>query len=266
MISFHKRGAKMIKKIIEIAITAGDCIMDIYKRDFQVDFKEDASPLTIADQLSHTCIQNELSKIPTQFPILSEEGAAIPYSERSAWETFWIVDPLDGTKEFIKKNDEFTVNIALIHKGTPVLGVIYAPALDILYYAEEKKGAYKLLNAKKTNGQQPKRLNVNTQAKMKKVVISRSHLTEETKEYVKDLVINEGKLDYISIGSSMKFCLIAEGAAHYYPRLSPTMEWDTAAGQVIVEEAGGKVMNFTNFNPLSYNKESLVNPSFICSC
>jgi 3'(2'), 5'-bisphosphate nucleotidase len=266
MISSLKRGAEMINKIIEIAQNAGQCIMGIYKKDFQVDFKEDASPLTIADQLSHMCIQEELSNLPAHFPVLSEEGAAIPYNERSAWETFWVVDPLDGTKEFIKKNDEFTVNIALIHKGSPVLGVIYAPALDILYYAEEKKGAYKQLNANRFHGQQPKRLYVDTQADRKKVVISRSHLTEETKEYVRELEVNEGRLDYTSIGSSLKFCLIAEGAAHCYPRLAPTMEWDTAAGQIIVEEAGGKVVNFSTLNPLTYNKEILINPSFLCTC
>ncbi|NQD68541.1 3'(2'),5'-bisphosphate nucleotidase CysQ [Bacillus haikouensis] len=254
----------MLKKLIEIALMAGQQMMTVYQKDFQVERKSDDSPLTCADRLSQCIIQKELKVNWPDIPILSEEGASIPYQERASWEKFWLVDPLDGTKEFIKKNGEFTVNIALIQKGKPVIGVIYAPALDILYYAEENEGAFKDTAASK-KGTQRKRLHVDLVSKTKKVVVSRSHMSNETVSYVKRLENQEEILNLISIGSSLKFCLVAEGTAHYYPRLAPTMEWDTAAGHCIAVEAGCQVLDYQTSAPLTYNKEVLVNPWFICS-
>ncbi|MBW3113786.1 MULTISPECIES: 3'(2'),5'-bisphosphate nucleotidase CysQ [Bacillaceae] len=249
----------MLDQVKKIAIIAGKEIMSIYKKDFKIDFKKDDSPLTTADQLSHHLIIKELTDCWANIPILSEEGASIPYHERSGWETFWLVDPLDGTKEFIKKNNEFTVNIALIHNGAPVLGVIYAPALDTLYYAKKNVGAFKQIGANK-----PISLPNVSVTDHKSVVTSRSHLSEETISYLNELKKKEGKLETITVGSSLKFCLIAEGAAHYYPRLAPTMEWDTAAGQIILEEAGGAVIVQNTGSKLMYNKYHLTNPSFTC--
>ncbi|XXM71201.1 3'(2'),5'-bisphosphate nucleotidase CysQ [Lysinibacillus sphaericus] len=254
----------MLEKAKKIAISAGKSIMPIYQKDFQVDFKKDHSPLTAADRVSHDIIQKELNECWPDIPILSEEGSSIPYHVRSSWETFWLVDPLDGTKEFIKKNGEFTVNIALIHKGKPIIGIIYAPALDILYYASENGGAFKRLDASK-NTLSPERLYVNRTSLQKKAVVSRSHMSKETEAFLKDLEQKAGKLEFISIGSSLKFCLLAEGAAHYYPRLAPTMEWDTGAGHCIAVEAGCQIVDYQRSEPLTYNKANLLNPWFICS-
>lgn len=254
----------MLKEVIEIAIGAGKKILEVYDDAYTIHEKEDRSPLTIADQLSHSHIQTELSNLFPTIPILSEEGASTPFKERKNWSSFWLVDPLDGTKEFIKKNGEFTVNIALIEGNRPVIGIVYAPVPDTLYYAEGNKGAYKLMSARSSENRKQVKINTVSEG-VKKVVISRSHLTEATREYIDDLQRKEGLLDFTSIGSSLKFCLIAEGSAHYYPRLAPTMEWDTAAGQMIVEEANGQVIEFETGNPLVYNKKFLTNPSFLCS-
>jgi 3'(2'), 5'-bisphosphate nucleotidase len=254
----------MLKDVIEIAIGAGKKILEVYDATYTIHEKADQSPLTIADQLSHEHIKTELSKLSPGIPILSEEGASIPYNERKNWSSFWLVDPLDGTKEFIKKNGEFTVNIALIQGKRPVLGVVYAPVTDTLYYAEKNKGAYKLLQASALVERKPLKITTSSSG-VKIVVISRSHLSEATQEYIDDLQRQEGKFEFTSIGSSLKFCLIADGNAHYYPRLAPTMEWDTAAGQVIVEEANGKMIEYETGSPLVYNKKVLTNPSFLCS-
>jgi 3'(2'), 5'-bisphosphate nucleotidase len=254
----------MLNKVKEIAILAGKQIMTVYRNDFQIEYKKDDSPLTIADRLSNELIQNELKKGWPHIPVLSEEGAVIPFRKRVSWEQFWLIDPLDGTKEFIKKNDEFTVNIALIRNGKPVLGVIYAPALDLLFFGKENDGAYKQSAASKYTSD-PIRLYADRLGPQKKVVVSRSHMSEDTKAYVKELEKKEGELQFISIGSSLKFCLVAEGSAHYYPRLGPTMEWDTGAGQCIADEAGCRVFQYQTSAPLVYNKEVLTNPWFICS-
>jgi 3'(2'), 5'-bisphosphate nucleotidase len=253
-----------VKDIIEIAIQAGKRILEVYYDTYNIHQKADLSPLTLADQLSHEYIKTELCKLSKNIPILSEEGDTIPFKERKNWSSFWLIDPLDGTKEFIKKNDEFTVNIALIQGNRPVLGVIYAPALDILYYAEKNRGAFKILHAG-TSADRKSTLIISSSSLRKKVLISRSHLSKATQEYIERLQVQEGKLEFASIGSSLKFCMIAEGSAHYYPRLAPTMEWDTAAGQIIVEEANGQVVEYETGNPLVYNKEILTNPSFLCS-
>lgn len=254
----------MMKDIIEIAIQAGMRILEVYNDTYNIYQKADLSPLTLADQLSHEYIKSELCKLSAVIPVLSEEGDTIPFEERKNWSTFWMIDPLDGTKEFIKKNDEFTVNIALIKESRPVMGVIYAPALDILYFAEKNKGAFKIMCGG-TSGDRKSTLINSSSSFGKKVLISKSHLSKATLDYVDLLQGKEGEIEFASIGSSLKFCMIAEGSAQYYPRLAPTMEWDTAAGQIIVEEANGQVLEYETGKPLVYNKEILINPSFICS-
>lgn len=247
----------LLDRVIAIAREAGRAILDIYQTNFEVSYKDDKSPLTLADKRAHQIIEQGLKALEPQFSILSEEGRDIPYEERKNWEYFWLVDPLDGTKEFIKRNGEFTVNIALIHKNRPVLGVIYSPVKDLMYYAEEGKGAFKLEGEKLT------KLNADKKATAGKngyrVIVSRSHMTPEVEEFLKGIPIKEK----ISAGSSLKFCLVAEGKADIYPRFSPTMEWDTAAGQVIVEQAGGVVLNKDSGESLKYNKKNLKNQYFI---
>jgi 3'(2'), 5'-bisphosphate nucleotidase len=250
-----------IQKINSIAQKAGDEIMKIYQQDFDVDYKANNSPLTKADIKSNEIINESLKGLYPEIPILSEENKEVPYNIRKNWEYFWLIDPLDGTKEFVKKNGEFTVNIALIHKDTPVLGVIYAPALEILYYAKKEKGAFKQEKDKK-----PQRLPIykHTNNDTLKVIVSKSHYNQETKYFVNDLK-NQCKktIEFIRIGSSLKLCLIAEGKADIYPRLAPTMEWDIAAGQAITEQAGGEIVGFKTQTPLKYNKQNLLNPRFI---
>jgi 3'(2'), 5'-bisphosphate nucleotidase len=250
-----------IQKINSIAQKAGDEIMKIYQQDFKIEFKKDNSPLTKADLHSNEVIINNLENLYPDIPILSEENKEISYKIRKNWEYFWLIDPLDGTKEFVKKNGEFTVNIALIYKNMPALGVIYAPALDLLYYAQKDRGAFKQEKNKK-----PQRLPIykHTNNNTLKVIVSKSHYNQETEEFVNNLKNKYKKnVEFMNIGSSLKFCLIAEGKADIYPRLAPTMEWDTAAGQAIVEQAGGGVLNFKTKKSLKYNKKDLLNPFFI---
>jgi len=242
--------------VSEIAKLAGEKILDIYEQEISVEWKENDSPLTEADRRSHEYITSGLEKLQIKYPILSEEGKVIPYEERHLWRRYWLIDPLDGTKEFIKRNGEFTVNIALIDDGVPVLGVVYAPVLDVLYFASLESGAYKQVGSG-----QVERIKVCEyhEGDTWRVVASRSHMSEETEDLIRHL----GKTELVSMGSSLKLCLVAEGAAHIYPRLAPTSEWDTAAAQCIVEQAGGMVVT-PDMNPLRYNsKESLLNPHFI---
>jgi 3'(2'), 5'-bisphosphate nucleotidase len=238
--------------IKEIAIEAGKVIMEIYKRDFSVEYKEDNSPLTEADLASNKVIVEALEKF--NIPILSEEEKAIEYSDRKDWKYYWCIDPIDGTKEFIKKNGEFTVNIALIHRDIPVLGVVYAPVLEDMYIAKKGEGAYK--NAQKL----PLKINSTPEAKLK-VVASKSHLSIETQKFIDNLDTEE--IEQVSKGSSLKLCMVAEGEADIYPRLAPTMEWDTAAAHAIVLEAGKSVVQFETREPIVYNKKNLLNPWFI---
>jgi 3'(2'), 5'-bisphosphate nucleotidase len=249
-------GAIQYKQLKEIAGKAGDAIMDIYaQKDFSgiTDFKADDSPLTLADKKSHEIINGLLIKYFPEIPVLSEEGKDISYDERKDWQQFWLVDPLDGTKEFINRNGEFTVNIALIEKGHPVLGIIYVPATGIYYFGRKSEGAFK-----EENGEQIP-LNTNKKTENMKAVGSRSHSAPEEKDFLEKLNISE----VISKGSSLKFCMVAEGKADVYFRHNPTMEWDTAAGQAIVEAAGGVVLNPAK-NNFTYNKQSLRNGSFYC--
>jgi len=249
-----------IQKINSISKRAGDEIMKIYQQDFKIEFKKDKSPLTKADIQSNKIIITNLKSLYPDTPILSEENKQIPYKIRKNWKYFWLIDPLDGTKEFIKKNGEFTVNIALIYKNVPILGVIYAPVLNLLYYAQKEKGAYKQEKNKK-----PQRLPIynHTNNDTLKVIVSKSHYNQETREFVSNLKKQYGNIEFIHIGSSLKFCLIAEGKADIYPRLAPTMEWDIAAGQAIVEQSKGKITKYKTKESIRYNKQNLLNPYFI---
>ena len=260
-----------ILKAIDAALKAGEQILSIYEdpaSDFQVERKADNSPLTIADRKAHQVISKMLADTP--YPILSEEGRSISYKERSRWENLWIVDPLDGTKEFIKRNGEFTVNIAWVSGSVPRMGVIYVPVKRILYFADETLGAYKLEDI--TSREDATLEELMTRAvKLPSdeihdgyvVVASRSHLTPETEQFVAEARTNHRKVEMISKGSSIKMCLVAEGLADVYPRFAPTMEWDTAAGHAIVRAAGGEIYRTDVQEPLRYNKENLLNPWFI---
>jgi 3'(2'), 5'-bisphosphate nucleotidase len=253
------------------ALDAGKAVNDVYEnKDFEVETKEDETPLTLADRKSHEIISGYLDK--TDYPVLSEEGKDIPYEERSEWEYFWLVDPLDGTKEFIKKNGEFTVNIALIHQGTPILGVVYAPYVRELYFGASQFGAYKVvgvdqditafhdLNELMKAGDI---LPLKSERKKMVVVASRSHMNDETQSYIDELMKKHGQADFVSKGSSLKICMVAEGSADVYPRFAPTMEWDTAAGHAVALASGYPVTHQDGTTPLEYNKKELRNPYFI---
>ncbi len=242
--------------ILDITRHAGHAIMKIYTNlalASDIDYKADNSPLTLADQASHDVIVKALSEAYPEIPILSEEGAGIPYEKRKTYDYYWCVDPLDGTKEFINRNGEFTVNIALIHNRKAVAGFIYAPVLDTFYVGTPEE-AYKMKGTEKIP------LRVNNKSKDRVAVRSKSHASEE-----EEAVLNRYDVkDSISVGSSLKFCMVAEGKADVYYRFGPTMEWDTAAGQAIVEAAGGVVLKETGPEPFLYNKENLLNGSFLC--
>lgn len=246
-----------IDTVCDIARQAGAAIMKIYQSPFTVELKQDDSPLTAADRAAHLIIENGLQLLCPEIPLLSEEGKCIPYEVRKTWQRFWLVDPLDGTKEFIKKNGEFTVNIALIEDGYPVAGVIHLPALRKTYYGIKGDGAWL-----EEEGSPPVRIKPRSIPACAglTVVMSRSHPSPELDDYLRNIDVAES----ISVGSSLKFCTVAEGKADLYPRLGPTMEWDTAAGQAVVESAGGKVVDLAG-NRLRYNKKELLNGSFIVS-
>ncbi len=245
----------MVRTLCEIAREAGQAILRYYEGPVEVTDKEDRSPLTEADRASHAVITRRLAEAFPGIPVLSEEGRDIPYSERSRWERFWLVDPLDGTKEFIKKNGEFTVNIALVDQGVPVVGVVYVPAQGVLYWGVRGQGAWK---QKHGDAPRPIRVRRADPDRGYTVVESRSHPSAELEAYLRDLPVAER----IPAGSSLKFCAVAEGRADLYPRLGPTMEWDTAAAQAVLEAAGGRVEDLEG-RPLRYNKPDLRNPHFV---
>ena len=244
-----------VEEIVNIAREAGRAILEIYKQEnLEFTLKDDVSPLTRADMASHHLIIDALHRLTPDFPVLSEESGAIFYEERRKWSAYWLVDPLDGTKEFLRRNGEFTVNIARIENGCPVLGVVHAPAIEVTYYGEVNKGAHKQVQNRK-----PVPIQVSDYRTQKlKIVISRLHAVDAVENLLKK--IND--YECMNMGSSLKFCLIAEGAAHLYPRLGPTMEWDTAAAQCVVECAGGSVTDLDG-NVLRYNKADLLNPGFM---
>jgi 3'(2'), 5'-bisphosphate nucleotidase len=250
------------------AVEAGKKILEVYEQDFEVETKTDNSPLTIADKQSHEVIKKALAS--TGFPLLSEEGKELDYKDRNSWETFWLVDPLDGTKEFIKKNGEFTVNIALVKKGMPILGVVYVPVTGVLYYAAEGMGSFCTTISKHFSAVALNDVFENATAlpsaqkpAIYTVVASRSHNTAETDAFIDEKRKEHGEVNLISSGSSLKLCLVAEGKAQVYPRLAPTMEWDTAAGHAVAKFAGCAVYNYETKKEVVYNKEKLLNPWFV---
>ena len=257
---------------IDAALRAGEKILSIYNdplSDFEIERKADNSPLTIGDRKAHETISMILKE--TSIPVLSEEGKKIDFAERESWSSLWIVDPLDGTKEFIKRNGEFTVNIALIHDGIPVVGVIYLPVKSELYFAEETLGAYKLSGITTLDDSASLDKLIASSVRLPQqnnrnhfvVVASRSHLTPETEAYIEQMRQQHETVELISSGSSIKICLVAEGKADVYPRFAPTMEWDTAAGHAIARAAGMEIYQANEHMPLQYNKQDLLNPWFI---
>ncbi|MEM5565638.1 3'(2'),5'-bisphosphate nucleotidase CysQ [Psychroserpens sp. AS72] len=258
-----------LKIAIEASLKAGEVIMQVYDTAFDIEIKDDKSPLTEADKKANDIINTFLN--PTPIPIISEENRQIDFSTRKDWDECWIVDPVDGTKEFIKRNGEFTVNIALVKDGMPQLGVIYVPDSKVLYFADvSKKEAYKVvLESHQTTLEDIKKQCSSLVPKLKTnqvdVVGSRSHMSQETLDFVEDLKSSGKDVQIVSKGSSLKFCLVAEGNADIYPRFAPTMEWDTAAGQAICNAVGVEVISKETNKPLLYNKENLLNPWFIVS-
>lgn len=252
---------------ITAALEAGERIMEIYATDnFDIDFKSDNTPLTKADLAANDIILDRLKS--TGIPILSEEGKSIPFEERRAWKHLWIVDPIDGTKEFIKRNGEFTVNIALIENQVPIAGVVLVPALKELYFSSIELGAFKTKDLRpnltvEERVESAKRLPESKNERGYTVVASRSHLSEETVAFITDLEEKHGSVERLSKGSSLKLCMVAEGSADCYPRFAPTMEWDTAAGHAICNHSGCTVINWVTKLPLLYNRENLLNPWFL---
>ena len=251
---------QLLSLAIEAAVEAGTAILNVYDSDFSVDYKDDKSPLTLADKRAHLKIMSFLEK--TDYPILSEEGKHLSYEERKNWSRFWLVDPLDGTKEFVKRNGEFTVNIALIENGTPVMGVIYVPVKDTLYYGSEE-GAFKKEGFSFSSPSPPKKMPLPKGDRIYTIVGSRSHMSIETEVFFEEMRSQHGAVEILSVGSSLKLCMVAEGKADVYPRYAPTMEWDTAAGHAIVIAAGFQVLEYSSNKDLKYNKEDLLNPWFL---
>ncbi|MCF6255017.1 MAG: 3'(2'),5'-bisphosphate nucleotidase CysQ [Gammaproteobacteria bacterium] len=254
-------SSELIDDIIELAIVAGHRILEIYNTDFGVEQKSDNTPLTAADMAAHHIIIEGLGQLTPDIPVLSEESATIPFEKRSQWQRYWLVDPLDGTREFVKRNGEFTVNIALIDNHESVLGVVYAPVTGATYYAARGMGAFKKTRRGMSNNGN-KTIAIHTRRKTANNTVitgSRSHRGSSLEAFLQKV----GNHEVISMGSSLKSCLVAEGHADIYPRLGPTSEWDTAAAQCIVEEAGGRITK-TDMQPLRYNtKDELLNPYFL---
>lgn len=253
---------------IQASLKAGKAIMEVYDTVFEVEYKDDKSPLTLADKKANDIINKFL--LPTAIPIISEENKQLDYSIRKSWKRCWVVDPVDGTKEFIKRNGEFTVNIALVENQEPVLGVIYVPATKTLYFTETSTGkAYKAILATHDTTLETV-INTKTELEPKqmdsnhvRIVGSRSHMSQDTLDFMEGLKKEGKSIEIVSKGSSLKFCLVAEGNADVYPRFAPTMEWDTAAGQAICTAVGFEVISRETNKPLLYNKENLLNPWFL---
>ena len=259
--------SELTQLAIKAAIEASKEILTIYQSDdFKIEKKKDSSPLTKADKTAHKIISSILQE--SNIPILSEEGKSIPYETRKHWDKLWIVDPIDGTKEFIKRNGEFTVNISLVKNNTPVIGVVIAPASGVIYFSEKNVGSFKSI----VNFDFLKLDNILSKAKTLPiynkfetfiVLVSRSHLSKETEAYIENLKAKHGKVKFMSMGSSLKLCLVAERKANCYPRFAPTMEWDTAAGHAICKFAGCKLTDLKTKQEMIYNRNELTNNWFI---
>ena len=257
---------KLLLQAINSSIEGGDAIMSVYSSDFSVEHKQDNSPLTLADKKCHEIIDSRLKL--TDIPCLSEEGSDIDYEERKNWEYYWLVDPLDGTKEFVKRNGEFTVNIALIFNCIPFMGVIYVPVKKELYFAMEGLGSYKvkindLVDSLDELLSAAIKLPINDSRDVYTIVGSRSHMSSETKDFFEKKKKEYGNVEVLSVGSSLKLCMVAEGKPDAYPRYAPTMEWDTAAGHAIAKYAGFSVKQYNSSQDLCYNKKNLLNPWFL---
>ena len=261
---------KMLSYAIKASISGGKEIIKIYDSDYQISHKLDNSPLTIADKKCHEVIEEIL--LETNIPLLSEEGQDISYEKRKSWLNYWLIDPLDGTKEFIKKNGEFTVNVALVKNNQPIIGVIYVPAKNILYFSNKNVGSYKStisidefkdLASIEELIRESEKLPIIKNSSKHVIVASRSHMSKETKDFVDRRREIKENIEIVSIGSSLKICMVAEGKADVYPRLAPTMEWDVAAGHSIAKYSGFKILNYDNGTELTYNKENLLNPFFV---
>ncbi len=245
----------VVEPVVALAIEAGEAIMEVYATDFDVESKDDASPLTKADLASHHVITGGLENLFPTLPIISEEGGLPDFTTRSGWERYWLIDPLDGTKEFVNRNGEFTVNIALIDNGRPTLGIVHVPVTGVTYIGFEGQGAEKRL----ANGERSDIRVAASSSEPVKVVGSRSHRSAGVDSYLAQL----GETEMVAMGSSLKFCVVAEGGADLYPRLGPTSEWDTAAAQAVVEQAGGSVVTLDGA-PMRYNtKDDILNPHFL---
>ena len=255
------KNQEVILDILNIAIDAGKEILKIYKKNFKVDLKADNSPITEADINSNNLIKKRLIEIEKNIPILTEESL-VNWETRRVWKKYWLIDPLDGTKEFVNRNGEFTVNISLIENNLPIFGVIYAPEKSLLYYGIKNNGSYKLITQDNINTlSEFKKININNNTTSNiKIIGSRSHSNKDFQIWIEK---NFSQYEVISIGSSLKLCLLAEGTADIYPRLGPTSEWDIAAGHIILEEAGGKLKSFDNTDILYNTKENIINPNFL---
>ncbi|MGL4931914.1 MAG: 3'(2'),5'-bisphosphate nucleotidase CysQ [Aeromonas sp.] len=242
-----------------VARAAGAAIMAIYREPFAVEYKSDESPLTAADQRAHEVIVQALVRLTPDIPVLSEESDPVVMAARHGWSRYWLVDPLDGTKEFVSRNGEFTVNIALIENSAPCWGLVYAPVLDQLWYGGKGLGAWRIADGKC----EPIQTQPHREGAAWRVVGSRNHLSQQTLDYLARFGdMGRGEIELVSMGSSLKFCIIAEGGAELYPRLAPTCEWDTAAAQAVLEGAGGSVTQLDG-SPLAYNKPDILNPWFV---
>ena len=247
--------SSILPDVIKIADEASEKVLHIYQSDFKVNYKEDHSPITAADIASHDIIVKGLRQISRDIPILSEEGAEIPWEERKKWRRFWLIDPIDGTKDFTQRTGEFTVNIAMIEDGEPVMGVVTAPALKEAFWGIKGEGAHMRDRTGRVHG-----IRVAEPKDTLRVVASKNHLNEETRAFIETL----GSHETVQAGSSLKFCRIAEGHADIYPRMGPTSEWDTAAAHAVLVAAGGKVQT-PEGQPLVYGKENILNPNFIAA-
>ena len=259
----------LLKTAINASIEGGHAIMEVYASDFAVEHKDDKSPLTLADKNCNEVIEQHLTV--TGLPFLIEEGAELTFSERKSWKYSWLVDPLDGTKEFVKRNGEFTVNIAMIHDGNPIMGVIYVPVKHELYFALEGLGSYKTSNFTNEISDIDELISIADELPILNerdsyiIVGSRSHMSSETEAFFEQKKKECGNVEVMTVGSSLKLCMVAEGKADAYPRYSPTMEWDTGAGHAIAKYAGFSVKQYNSSEDVVYNKENLLNPWFLVS-